>query len=58
MALIRRFERENTNILEFGSAIPYERKIEIIKATLDGYAKESATDKENEETETSGAASV
>lgn len=58
MALIRRFERENTNILEFGSAIPYERKIEIIKATLDGYAKESATDKENEKTETSGAASV
>ena len=58
MALIRRFERENTNILEFGSAIPYERKIEIIKATLDGYAKESATDKENEETETSGASSV
>lgn len=58
MALIRRFERENTNILEFGSAIPYERKIEIIKATLDGYAKESATDKENEETETSGAASI
>ena len=58
MALIRRFERENTNILEFGSAIPYERKIEIIKATLDGYAKESATDKENEGTETSGAASV
>ena len=58
MALIRRFERENTNILEFGSAIPYERKIEIIKATLDGYAKESATDKENEETKTSGAASV
>lgn len=50
MALIRRFERENTNILEFGSAIPYDRKIEIIKATLDGYAKESATDKENEET--------
>lgn len=58
MALIRRFERENTNILEFGSAIPYERKIEIIKATLDGYAKESATDKEKEDTETSGAASV
>lgn len=58
MALIRRFERENTNILDFGSAIPYERKIEIIKATLDGYAKERATDKENEETETSGAASV
>lgn len=58
MALIRRFERENTNILEFGSAIPYERKIEIIKATLDGYAKESATDNENEGTETSGAASV
>ena len=40
-SLIKRFERENTNILEFGEAIPYSRKIEIIKETLDGYAQES-----------------
>lgn len=45
-SLIRRFERENTNILEFGSAIPYARKIEIIKATLEDYAKESAVKEE------------
>ena len=40
-SLIRRFERENTDILSFGSAIPYERKIEIISETLANYAQES-----------------
>lgn len=40
-SLIKRFERENTNILEFGNAIPYDKKIEIIKAKLEDYAKES-----------------
>ena len=49
-SLIRRFERENTNILEFGSAIPYARKIEIIKATLEDYAKESAVKEEEKST--------
>lgn len=37
---VRRFERENTNILEFGSAIPFAKKIEIISAELARYAKE------------------
>jgi hypothetical protein len=45
-SLIKRFERENTDILTFGSAIPYDRKIEIIRETLDGYAKESAVREE------------
>ena len=38
-ALIARFERENTNVLEFGTAIPYARKIEIISNQLREYAK-------------------
>lgn len=37
---IRRFERENMNIIEFGSAGSYERKIEIIRQRLNDYAKE------------------
>lgn len=36
-ALVRRFERENTNIVEFGSALPYDRKIDKIAATLAAY---------------------
>ena len=37
---VRRFERENTNILEFGSEIPYQRKIDTIMAELRRYADE------------------
>lgn len=37
---IRRFERENTNIMEFGNAIPFARKVEIITAELRRYADE------------------
>lgn len=37
---VRRFERENTNILAFGSAIPYERKIETILTEFRRYADE------------------
>ena len=37
---VRRFERENTNIVEFGSAIPFEKKIATIKAELLKYATE------------------
>lgn len=37
---VRRFERENTNIMEFGSAIPYSDKINRIKAEILRYAKE------------------
>lgn len=39
---VRRFERENTNILEFGSAIPYARKIETIMAEFRRYAEDMA----------------
>lgn len=46
-ALIKRFERENINILEFGSALPYERKIEIINQTLRGYINADAGENQN-----------
>lgn len=42
MGFIRRFERENDNILEFGSKIPYAEKIENIYNTLLDYAKQRA----------------
>lgn len=37
---IRRFERENMNIIEFGSEVLYERKIDTIRQRLEDYAKE------------------
>lgn len=37
---IRRFERENINIIEFGSALPYRNKIEKIQSVLVQYASE------------------
>lgn len=40
-AYVRRFERENTDITEFGSALPLQRKIEIISGRLKEYARES-----------------
>lgn len=39
--LVRRFERENTNVLDFGSEIPYQRKIDTIKEKLREYAAEN-----------------
>jgi len=39
--LIRRFERENTNILEFGTQIDYNNKINIINQKLLDYASEN-----------------
>lgn len=39
---VRRFERENTTILEFGNAIPFDKKIATIKSTFAGYAEEQA----------------
>lgn len=39
-AFIKRFERENTNIIEFGSSIPYSKKIDIITQKLKDYANE------------------
>lgn len=38
--LVRRFERENMNILAFGADIPYQRKIDTITAELRRYATE------------------
>ncbi len=37
---VRRFERENTNVLDFGNAIPYPQKINAITAGLRRYAAE------------------
>lgn len=37
---VRRFERENINIGEFGEAIPFARKIEIIRGEFERYAQE------------------
>lgn len=39
-SLVGRFERENADIIEFGSLMPYARKIETIKETLRRYAEE------------------
>ena len=37
---VKRFERENMNIIEFGSMIPFEKKIEIINQKFIDYVKE------------------
>lgn len=39
---VRRFERENTNVLEFGSEVPFQRKIDTILAEFRRYAQEQA----------------
>ena len=41
-AYVRRFERENTNMLTFGEAIDYDRKIDAIMAEFVRYAQEEA----------------
>ena len=41
---VRRFERENTNILDFGNAIPYKQKIDTISAVFRRYADEQKPD--------------
>lgn len=38
-SLIKRFERENTDILEFASELPYSQKIDIINQKLRDYAR-------------------
>ena len=35
--LVKRFERENINVLEFGEGMPYDKKIEKIAETLKSY---------------------
>lgn len=39
--LVRRFERENANILEFGTEIPYDEKIRIIHNKFRDYVSEN-----------------
>lgn len=42
VSFVKRFERENTNILEFGTAIPFDKKIDIINQTIKQYASENS----------------
>ena len=44
---IRRFERENMNIISFGENIEYQKKIDIIKERLADYAREIAPNQVN-----------
>ena len=37
--LVKRFERENINVLEFGEGMPYDSKIAKIASTMKGYVK-------------------
>ena len=39
---VRRFERENTNILEFGTQIPFNQKISVITSKFNEYASENS----------------
>jgi hypothetical protein len=40
MEYIRRFERENINVTEFGNDIDYDKKIQAISDRLKEYASE------------------
>lgn len=42
-ALVKRFERENTNLLEFGNEIPYDKKINAINEAFVRYVSEKTT---------------
>lgn len=44
---VRRFERENTNIIEFGSQIPLSEKINIITKKFKDYASENRDSRPN-----------
>lgn len=39
---VRRFERENTNLLEFGTQIPFADKIRVITNKFNEYASENS----------------
>jgi len=41
MEYVRRFERENVSIAEFGSILPYKDKIEKITKKLKEYANKN-----------------
>ena len=51
-AYVRRFERENTNVLTFGEAIDYSKKINNIRVEFVRYAQEEAQQVNNSQTTT------
>ena len=46
-SFIRRFERENMNVMNFGEAVSYEAKINAIQGKLREYAKEQLINQNN-----------
>ena len=46
---VRRFERENMNIIEFGDTLDYQKKIDIIKERFKEYAAENEVEEEKPE---------
>ena len=44
---VSRFERENTNILDFGTEIQYAKKIDKIMSEFERYAKEQKAKQDN-----------
>jgi len=46
---VKRFERENMNIISFGETIDYDRKINTIKERLMDYAREIVPEQQNVE---------
>lgn len=40
---VRRFERENTNVIEFGSALPFAKKIDRIREVFRSYVQENTS---------------
>ena len=58
-SLIMRFERENTDVLSFGSLLSFDAKINSIRETIMSYVTENETDSstEDRESEPAGATS-
>lgn len=46
---VRKFERENTNIIEFGTQLDFNKKIDKILETLRGYAKKDLVNQTKEQ---------
>ena len=50
-SLIMRFERENTDVLSFGSLLSFDAKINRIRETIMSYVTENETDSSTEDRE-------
>ena len=44
ITFVQRFERENMNIVDFGDAISFDKKVKIIQQKLKDYAREQTTE--------------